>query len=338
MGEINSIRYGTTETAAAGSAFAQVRTTAQAMIGEGRHEEAFEFLLAALQAVLSKSRQLELLVARLRRAGRSSERVDPQQLALLFEELVEQLGAEAEVLEPEAEARQDAELEREIEAAKAARHERGETNPRPKRGWQTRNVPRQVHTVEVAEQERTCRRCGGHKRKIGEDVSRVLQYVPGHFVEQEYHLEKWACGRCKSGVTTAPAPQKVIERSAADASLLAHVVVSKYVDHMPLHRLHRIYERSGATIPVSTLADWVGEVAERVEPLVQRIGQRMLETAYVVATDATGLKVLDPHSPEHIQRGTIWGLVGDDRDVVFRYTPTGEGASGPWAFLAGRRG
>jgi hypothetical protein len=107
------------------------------------------------------------------------------------------------------------------------------------------------------------------------------------------------------------------------------VVVSKYVDHTPLHRLHRIYERSGATVPVSTLADWAGHVAECLEPLVERIGQRVLQDAYVVATDATGLKVLDPHSPEHIQRGTMWAHVGDDRDVVFRYTPTAEGASGP---------
>jgi transposase len=111
--------------------------------------------------------------------------------------------------------------------------------------------------------------------------------VPGHFVEHEYHREKWACGTCKLGVTTAPAPQKVIERGAADASLLAHVVVSKHVDHCPLHRLQRIYERSGVTIPVSTLSDWVGAVAERIEPLVERIAARVLDDACVVRSRAT---------------------------------------------------
>ena len=305
------------------------------MRAEGRADEAFEFLLSALAAVLRTSRELELLVARLRRAGRRSERVDPAQLALLFAELIEQLGTESEALDPEAEAKEDAELERELEQAEQGR---GSKPRKPSRGWRTRDVKREVHNVVVAPEARTCGRCGREKRKIGEDVSRLLEYVPGHFVEHEYHREKWACGTCKRGVTTAPAPAKLIERGVADASLLAHVVVSKYVDHTPLHRLHRIYDRSGATIPVSTLADWVAEVAKRVEPLVDRIAARILEDAYVVRTDATGLRVLDPESPEHVQRGTIWCYVGDDNDVVFRYTPTGEGESGPWAFLAGRSG
>jgi hypothetical protein len=115
------------------------------------------------------------------------------------------------------------------------------------------------------------------------------------------------------------------------------VVVSKYVDHTPLHRLHRIYARGGAEIPVSTLADWTAAVGDRVAPLVERLAERVLQ-AYIVRTDATGLMVLDPTSPENIQRGTMWGLIGDDRDVLFRYTPTGEGATGPWEFLAGRQG
>jgi transposase len=340
MAEVNPTRYETADAgAAAGPAYAEVREAVLAMVAEGQQDEALDFLLAALAAVLRKSRELELLLARLRRAGRSSERVDPKQLALLFEELIEQLGAtESEALDPDAQAREDAELEREIEAARKARLERGEKEPRPGRGWHARDVAREVHRVEVAPEERTCERCGGARRRIGEDVSRLLEYVPGHFVEHEYHLEKWACGTCKRGVRSAPGPQKVISGSAADASLLAHVVVSKYVDHTPLHRLHRIYDRSGATIPVSTLSDWVGGVAERVRPLVERLAGRMIEDAYVVSTDATGLRVLDPASPDHIERGTIWCIVGDDKDVVFRYTPTGEGASGPWTFLAGRKG
>lgn len=74
-----------------------------------------------------------------------------------------------------------------------------------------------------------------------------------------------------------------------------------------------------------------------VTPLVGRLAERLRE-AYVVRTDSTGLKVLDPASPAHIEMGTVWSYVGDDRDVVFRYTPTGEGFTGPWTFLAGRRG
>lgn len=138
-------------------------------------------------------------------------------------------------------------------------------------------------------------------------------------------------------MTTAEGPAKVLDRSAADASLLADIVVSKYVDHCPLHRLNRIYGRSGVELPVSTMADWVAAVADLVTPLVDRLAERV-KAAYLVRTDSTGLRVLDPASPAHIEMGTVWSYVGDDRDVVFRYTSTGEGETGPWAFLAGRRG
>jgi transposase len=320
------------------AALTPLRETAQSLLGEGRAEEAFEFLLSALAAVLKKSRELEQLLARLRRAGRSSERLDPRQLALLFEQMLDELGPgrEAEDVSAETEAQASASLEAEIEREEERRRHRAPR--RPRRSWRLQGVKRVVHTVEVPPEERTCQRCRREQQKIGVDLSRVLEYVPAHFVEHEYHREKWACGTCKRGVRSAPPPARVIERSAADASLLAHVVVSKYVDHCPLHRLHRIYARSGAAIPVSTLCDWTAEVGERVEPLVERLAARVREEAFVVRTDATGLRVLDPTTPEHIQRGTIWGYVGDDRDVVFRYTPTGEGATGPWHFLAGRQG
>ncbi|MGH7645874.1 MAG: IS66 family transposase, partial [Gemmatimonadales bacterium] len=204
-------------------------------------------------------------------------------------------------------------------------------------GWQTSGVERQVHHVEVPPAERTCADCGRARKRIGEDVTRRLEYVPAHFVEHEYHLDKYACGSCKEGVTTAPGPPQVLERSAADASLLAHLVVSKFADHMPLHRLSRIYARSGAELPVSTLADWTAGVADLVAPLVERLAARV-RAASIVRTDAPGLRVLDPQSAANIQRGSMWAYIGDDRDVLFRYTPTGEGATGPWEFLAGRKG
>lgn len=326
----------------------EVRDTALAILAEGRQQEAIEFLLSALASLLRERRHLELLIMKLRRAraGKTSELLDPQQLALLLEELVDQLGNDgAEALDLEAEAREEADLTREIKAVERARREREKRERELQRrdgktSWRTEGVRREVHQVAVPEEERTCQRCGQPKQKIGADVTRRLEQVPAHFVEHEYHREKYACSRCKVGVTTAPypGPAKVIGRSAADASVLAHVAVSKYADHTPLHRLARIYERSGALIPVSTLSDWAAQVADRVAPLVDEIAQRIVDEAYVVRTDATGLKVLDPKSPENIERGTIWCLVGDDKDVVFRYTPTGEGASGPWQFLAGRRG
>ncbi len=327
------------DTSAEPSALRQVRASAQALLAQGKADEAWELFLSALAAVLVKNRELELLVAKLRREriGTKSERLDPAQLSLLFEALMGQGGPEGQV-DPEAEAKEDAELDREIDSAEQAQSDPSD-GKRRKNGpaWQTRGVERRVHQVEVPEAERTCADCGREKKRLGVDVTRRLEYVPAYFVEHEYRLEKYACGACKEGVVTAPGPAQVLQRSAADASLLAHLVVSKFADHTPLHRLHRIYARSGAEIPVSTLSDWVAGVGDLLGPLVERLARRVL-AATIVRTDATGLKVLDPQSPENIEIGSMWAYIGDDRDVVFRYTPTGKGATGPWEFLAGRQG
>ncbi len=319
------------------AALAQIRESTQALFAEGRPDEALDYSLAALAAVLRRNTELERLVTLLRRArlGTRSERISPEQMALLLEELKQLGGAEAEA-DPIAEAREDEALSQELESARAAADAQTERHPSRKR-WHTREVEQRVHHLEIAPEERTCPECGREKRRIGEDITHRLEFVPAHFIEHEYHREKYACSSCKRGVSTAEAPPAVIERSVADASVLAHVVVSKYVDHTPLQRLHRIYARSGVEIAVSTLADWVARVADRVTPLVDVLAARLLN-AHLVGTDATGLKVLDPGSPDHIERGTLWCYVGDERDVVFRYTPTGEGESGPWTFLAGRHG
>jgi transposase len=322
-------------------ALAQIRESAQALLAQGKVDETWEFFLAALDAVLLQNRELELLVLKLRRErlGRHTERLDARQIALLFDTLLAQ-GATPEPVDPAAEAREDAALDREIAAAEqaiagTARRRRKTRKAEP--GWRTAGVERQVRVIELPAEDQVCPTCQHAMGCIGVDATRRLKYVPGHFIEEESHRQKWACPRCKDAVITAPAPPQVLSRSAADASLLAHVVVSKFADHTPLHRLHRIYARSGADIPVSTLGDWVAGVGALVEPLVERLAARVLE-AHIVRTDATGLKVLDPRSAGHIEMGSIWAYIGDDRDVLFRYTPTGAGATGPWTYLAGRTG
>lgn len=323
------------------AAVQQIRTAAQVLLEQGQQNEALEYSLEALDAVLRRCTELELLILKLRRErlGTRSEQISPDQLALLLEGLQQQLTgapAEPDIIE---EAREDAQLDKEIERAEEiASAEDSKDRPRPRsRNWHARGAESQVHQVDIAESERTCARCGGEKRRIGEDLTHRLELVPAHFIDHEYHLAKYACASCKNGVSTAAAPPSVIERSTADASVLAHIVVSKYADHTPLTRLQRQYERSGVDIPVSTLADWTARVAELMQPLADLLVARMLR-AYVVRTDATGLKVLDPNSPDNIERGTIWCYVGDDRDVVFKYAQTGAGESGPWPSLTGRTG
>lgn len=329
-----------TQAAGVVSPLEQVRAAAGALLREDKVDEAFALVLAAMDAVLRKSRELELLVAKLRRErlGQSSERVNAAQLALLFEELQRQGGATA-VVDAAAEEGDDASVNGEIQAAEDERKEAAREigSKKRKARLSLSGAERQVHETELSEDERRCAQCGQPQQKIGEEIARRIEYVPGHFVQHEHRLPKYACADCRDGVLTAPGPPRVLERSIADASVLAHVVVSKYVDHTPLHRLHESYARTGASIPVSTLSDWTGGVADLLEPLVDRLGEKVL-AAHVVRTDATGLKVLDPRSPANIQRGTIWVYLGDEHDVVFRYAETGDGASGPWEFLSGRDG
>ena len=237
--------------------------------------------------------------------GKGSERIDPGQRQLLFEARWSQRSeaAPTAAIDPQAEAREDAAWDEEIQEAEQAR--RPEKSPPEGHGrLRTGTLPRQVHPHEVPESERMCTQCGVAKERIGEEVRRTLEYVPGHFVEHEHHRPKYACGKCKEGVTTAPGPDKIIERSPAEASVLAHVVVSQIVDHGPLHRLRRIDEGSGVDMPVSTRSEWMGKVADLCQPRVDRLTEKTL-AAYLNPTDATGVKVLDPESPENIQRGTL---------------------------------
>jgi transposase len=319
-----------------------VRDSARGMLASGQTDEALDYLLSALDSLLQKNRELELLLAKLRRerAGKRSERIDPAQLSLLFEELSRQAGADAEVqVDPKVESVADAEIAGLIEQVRKDEQAGAESTRRKKKrsAVKARDAELIDHHETIPDEERLCQSCGKPKRRIGEDVSKVLEYIPGHFVEHRYHLSKYACGKCKDSVTKAPGPTKVLERSIAGASLLARIVVSKYADHCPLHRQRRIYRREGTLMPVSTMSDWVAGVAELVQPIVDRLSERVL-SAYVVGTDATGLKVLDPSRAENVQKGTMWCYVGDGRDVVFRYAPTGEGSTGPWDFLAGRSG
>ena len=211
------------------------------------------------------------------------------------------------------------------------------THRRPVRRRPPRELPRDVIRHELPESERSCGTCGELMRAIGEDVSELLELVPAHFRVQEHHRVKYACGRCKDGVTTAPGPAKLIDKGLAGPGLLAHVAVSKYEDHIPLHRLSEMYARGGVELARSTLCGWVEAVAEEVQPVVERIWEKA-QASHALQTDGSGLKVLDRDDPEGVRTGTLWCFVGDEKYVTFKYAPTGSGEDGPWKFLAGRDG
>ena len=155
-----------------------------------------------------------------------------------------------------------------------------------------------------------CSECGGKLRQIGEDVAEHLEYVPGRFKVIRHVRPKLACVRCE-GIFQAMAPSRPIARGLPGPALLAHVMVAKYCDHLPLYRQSRIYARDGVDIDRSTMVGWVEQGDELIDPLAAALGRYTLAGAKVHADD-TPVPVLDP-GRGRTKTGRLWVYVRDDR-------------------------
>jgi len=202
------------------------------------------------------------------------------------------------------------------------------------------SLPREIETLTPEQKE--CQECGGALNKLGEDVSEILEYVPGHFKVIRTVRPKLCCTRCDA-IVQQPAPHRPIERGLAGPGLLAHVLVSKYADHLPLYRQSEIYEREGLELSRSTLAGWVGGASRTLEPLVDAIREYVLH-ALKLHGDDTPVPVLAPGNGK-TQTGRLWTYVRDDRPagstdaaaVWFAYSPDRKGEH-PAKHLADFRG
>jgi transposase len=167
-------------------------------------------------------------------------------------------------------------------------------------------------------------------RQMGEDVSEILEYVPAHFKVIRQVRPKLACAKCER-IVQAEAPSRPIERSMAGPGLLAHVLVSKYADHLPLYRQSEIYAREGVELDRSTMADWVGGASQLLEPLVEEV-RRYVMTASKLHADDIPVPVLAPGNGK-TKTGRLWVYVRDDRPagdttppaVWFAYSPDRKG-------------
>jgi transposase len=168
--------------------------------------------------------------------------------------------------------------------------------------------------------------------RIGEEVKEQLEYVPASFYVLQTVRGKYACRRCEEGVVTAPVPAQPIDKGLPGPGLLAHVMVSKYADHLPLARQAGILTRHGVELSRSTLCDWVGAAAELALPVVEAMRLDVLASK-VVHTDDTLVPVLDA-SRDRTRSGRLWVYLGDldHRHAVFDYTPD-RTRDGPAGFL-----
>lgn len=171
------------------------------------------------------------------------------------------------------------------------------------------HLPRQT-IVHNPEGGCNCTACGSGLREIGQDVSEVLDYEPGNFLVIRHVRPKLACGGCQS-IVQAAAPGRPVDRALAGAGLMAHVLVSKYADHTPLHRQRQIFARDGVEIAVSTLSDIVGGAAWLLTPLAQAMGRYVLAGSKVHGDD-TPIRVLGG-AKNQARTGRLWVYVRDDR-------------------------
>ena len=273
------------------------------------------------RAHLTLIEHLRLQIAKLKRMqfGRSSEKLNAQieQLELILEDLEQEQAC------TQAEAVVQAKAEQRVPVRR----------PLPE------HLPRETVRHEP---QPGCPECGSPMKAIGEDIAEMLEYVPASFKVIRHVRPRMAC-TCCDRIVQAPAPSRPIARGLAGPGLLAHVLVSKYADHLPLYRQSGIYARQGVELDRSTLADWVGSAARLLAPLEQALGRHVMAAEKLHADD-TPVDVLQPGRGT-TKTGRLWTYVRDDRPsgasappaMWLRYTPDRKGEH-PVAHLKAFRG
>ncbi|MBA3067003.1 MAG: IS66 family transposase [Hyphomonas sp.] len=288
-------------------------------------EEKVAAIADEIGEIKARNERLEYLVKELRRAlyGKKSERLDPDQLDLLLEDL-ETAVAKAE--------------------EESAARSRGRSAREPSR----RNIgrlPDHLERIErVIEPESLECPCGcGEMVRIGEDRTERLDCVPAQLRVIVTVRPKYACRTCAQGVMQAPAPAHLIEGGLPTEALIAQLLVSKYGDHLPLYRQAQIFARSGVLLDRSTLAGWAGAAGYHLAPLTRRLSE-ILKASSHLFMDETRCPVLDP-GQGRTKSGYLWALAREERGwggtgppgVVYFYAD-GRGGKHAEAFLGGFTG
>ena len=254
--------------------------------------------------------------------GRSSEKMDPRQ-RLLFENLIDQAFPELPAEDATAE-------------ESAARRRKGHGRRRL-----PADLPREKIIHDLPEDEKPCPCCGTLRHIIGKQTHEQLDYVPAKVKVIEHVRLTYGCPRCEREaspdgpqIVTAARPLQPIEKGLAAPGLLSYVIVSKYGDHLPLHRLERIFDRHGIEIARSTMCDWAAQCADVLRPLYDLMVDQVRASG-VIHTDDTPVKVQDRRRTR-TRTGRFWVYLGDHDHpyTVFAYTPS-RSRDGPLEFLRG---
>ena len=250
-------------------------------------------LVASLASEL-KSRDIlieklkhQLAGMRRHRFGSRSEAVDQLEMTLEDEEIAQ--AAEAPPETPDADTPQ------------------GKAKRKPKRKPLPDHLKRNETVLSAGDE---CSSCGGKLKQLGEDVTEELEYIPGRFVVNRIVRPRMTCACCET-FHQAALPSRPIERGRPGPGLIAHVLVSKYGDHLPLYRQSQIFARDGIDLDRSTLADWVGRSTALLEPLAEAIGRHVLDGQAIFADD-TPVKLQAPGAGK-TKTARLWAYARDER-------------------------
>src|SRR5690606_37889025 len=173
-------------------------------------------------------------------------------------------------------------------------------------------------------------------KKIGEEITEVLEYEPGQLYVKQYKRPKYAKPD-NSGVVIAELPSRPLPKAMAGEGLLSQIIIDKYIDHLPLHRQMQRFERSGVKLAYSTLTDWVSGTCRLIEPLFEALKKEALQCAYLHA-DETPVKVIDKGKKGETHRGYYWVYQNSiDKLVLFDYQES-RGREGPVEILKDFKG
>ena len=244
-----------------------------------------------LSEAQSEVEKLRAIVHQLQRSqfGRRSEKLDPDQLQLAIEDLDSDIARAEEGSPPQPEAKAEKPQTKQPRALPA-------------------HLPREDVVLDCANGACPC--CGGALHKIGESTSEMLDWVPAKLRVIRIRRPKYACRSCEK-VQQAAAPERAIAKGMATPNLLAHVIVAKYCDHLPLYRQAQIFARHGVEMERSTLANWVGGACWWFESLHQRLAAHVFASTKLFADD-TPIPVLDP-GRGRTKTGRLWVYARDDR-------------------------
>ena len=238
--------------------------------------------------------------------AKRSEQLSPDQVSLLDDLIDTDIAA----------------IEAELEALKPARAST-EVRQKPKR---TALPPQFPRTLIHHEPDNSHCQCGCVLKRIGEDVSEKLDYTPGVFTVERHIRGKWVCDQCET-LIQAPVPAQVIDKGIPTAGLLAHVMIAKFADHLPLYRQESIFGRAGLAIARSTLAQWVGNCGVQLQPLVDALRDAVL-AQHVIHADETPVSMLAP-GEKKTHRAYVWAYAtsqfSDVAAVVYDFSSSRAG-------------